>query len=146
MVSFISAFHSCTYLLVYPGLRAGLLACVLKEQVLNVPLWEVYWQKVILRLWTSLQGAVREGTCWAWKLLLWICILWQTFPWSSCAAAFGSFTGSSMEGFERSTISCNQVTLALPSFCSQSENWWCQSFSTSIHAGSGFAMQHSLHV
>lgn len=59
MVSFISAFHSCAYLLVYSGLRAGLPACFLKEQALNLPLWEVYWQKVILRLWTLLQGAVR---------------------------------------------------------------------------------------
>lgn len=40
MVSFISAFHCCLYLLVYPVLRAGLPAWVLKEQVLNLPLWE----------------------------------------------------------------------------------------------------------
>ena len=46
MVSFISAFHSCTYLLVYPVLRAGLPACVLKEQVLNLPLWEGYGAKI----------------------------------------------------------------------------------------------------
>lgn len=35
-----------TYLLAYPVLRAGLPACVLKEQVLNLPQWEGYGAKI----------------------------------------------------------------------------------------------------